>query len=133
MRPFLRYFFLIFLLTFTLAAQSQQRSRSKPKSKAQLEREKKENLRRIKEANRILEQTKQKKEVSLGQLNAIKEKITAQRGVIKNISSELNYTEAELRTTETTVEALKSDLDKLKAEYAAMVYGAAKTANSYNK
>jgi septal ring factor EnvC (AmiA/AmiB activator) len=133
MRPFLRYFFLIFLLTFTLQAQAQQRSRAKPKSKAQLEREKRENLNRIREANRILEQTKQKKEVSLGQLNAIKEKITVQRGVIRNISSELHYTEAELRTTATTVGSLKTDLEKLKAEYAAMVYGAAKTANSYNK
>jgi septal ring factor EnvC (AmiA/AmiB activator) len=133
MRPFLRYFFLIFLLTFTLLSQAQQRSRSRPKSKAQLEREKRENLNRIKEANRILEQTKQKKEVSLGQLNAIKEKITVQRGVIKNISSELHYTERQLKTTETNVVTLKSDLDKLKAEYAGMVYGAAKTANSFNK
>ncbi|MGV3505003.1 MAG: murein hydrolase activator EnvC family protein [Adhaeribacter sp.] len=133
MRPLLKYFFLVSLLSFTLQAQSQQKSRSKPKSKAQLEREKKENLNRIREANRILEQTKQQKEVSLGQLNAIKEKITVQRGVIRNISSELHYTESELRTTETTVENLRADLDKLKAEYAAMVYGAAKTANSYNK
>jgi murein hydrolase activator len=133
MRPFLRYFFLISFLALTLLAQAQQRSRSRPKSKAQLEREKRENLNRIKEANRILEQTKQKKEVSLGQLNVIKEKITVQRGVIRNISSELHYTESELRTTAKTVGTLKTDLEKLKSEYAAMVYGAAKTANSYNK
>lgn len=132
MRLILRYFFLFLLMSCTLLAQAQ-RSKSKPKSKAQLEREKKENLRRIREANRILAQTKQKKEVSLGQLNAIKEKISVQKGVIKNISSELRYTEVELRTTESTVEALKLDLEKLKKEYAAMVYGAAKTANSYNK
>lgn len=133
MRTFLTYFFLLFFLNLTLTASAQQRSRQKPKSKTQLEREKRENLNRIKEANRILEQTKQQKEVSIGQLNAIKEKITVQKGVITNISSELNYIESDMRKTETTVTSLKTDLDKLKAEYAAMVYGAAKTANSYNK
>jgi len=114
-------------------AAGQKRSPKKPKSKAQLERERKVNLNRIKEANRILEQTKQKKEASIGQLNAIKEKITVQKGVITNISSELNYIESDMQKTETTVTSLKTDLDKLKAEYAAMVYATAKTANSYNK
>ena len=114
-------------------AAGQKRSPKKPKSKAQLERERKVNLNRIKEANRILEQTKQKKEASIGQLNAIKEKITVQKSVITNISSELNYIESDMQKTETTVTSLKTDLDKLKAEYAAMVYATAKTANSYNK
>ncbi len=133
MRNSLSYFFLIFLFTVSLLAPAQQRSRQKPKSKAQLEREKRENLNRIKEANRILEQTKAQKEASLGQLNAIQEKITVQKGVITNISSELKYINSDMRKTETTVSSLKTDLDKLKAEYAAMIYGAAKTANSYNK
>jgi septal ring factor EnvC (AmiA/AmiB activator) len=38
-----------------------------------------------------------------------------------------------MNQTETTVTSLKTDLEKLKAEYAAMIYGAAKTTNSYNK
>jgi len=133
MRRFFKYLVFFFLITSCLTTEAQQRSRKKPKSKAQLERERKENLNRIKEANRILEQTKQKKEASIGQLNAIKEKITVQKGVITNISSELNYIQSDMQKTETTVTSLKTDLDKLKAEYAAMVYGAAKTANTYNK
>ncbi|MFD1185917.1 murein hydrolase activator EnvC family protein [Pontibacter rugosus] len=105
----------------------------KTKSKAQLEKEKKENLTRIKEANRILQQTKKQKEASIGQLNAIQEKITVQKGVISNISKEINYIESDVKETEGIVGALQNDLNKLKAEYATMVYAAAKTANSYNK
>jgi len=133
MRSFFKYFLFLFLFSSCLLAAGQKRSTKKPKSKGQLERERKENLNRIKEANRILEQTKQKKEASIGQLNAIKEKITVQKGVITNISSELNYIESDMQKTETTVSSLRTDLDKLKAEYAAMVYATAKTANSYNK
>jgi len=133
MRKFSYYLIFFFLITSCFTVSGQQRSRKKPKTKSQLERERKENLNRIQEANRILEQTKQKKEASIGQLNAIKEKITVQKGVITNISSELHYIESDMNKTETTVTTLKTDLDKLKEEYAAMVYGAAKTANSFNK
>ena len=130
------FFFLFFLISLALEAQQSRpkaKPAAKPKSKTQLEREKKENLARIQEANRILQETKQKKEASLGQLNAIVEKITVQKGVITNISSEIQYINKNMRQTESTVSSLKLDLDKLKMEYAAMIYGAAKTTNSYNK
>ncbi|WP_228466917.1 murein hydrolase activator EnvC family protein [Adhaeribacter swui] len=125
----------MFFVTLFNHSEAQKRTSQtrKPKSKAQLEREKRENLNRIQEANRILEQTKQQKEASLGQLNAIKEKITVQKKVITNISSELNYIESDVKQTETVVGNMQTDLQKLKAEYATMIYGASKTANSYNK
>ncbi|WP_242927988.1 murein hydrolase activator EnvC family protein [Pontibacter vulgaris] len=123
-----RFAFFLALLMLPFATQAQ-----KKKSKAQLEKEKKENLARIKEANRILQQTKVQKQASIGQLTAIQEKITVQKGVIKNVSREINYIESDVQETEGIVGALQSDLDKLKAEYATMVYAASKTANSYNK
>ncbi|RAU82082.1 murein hydrolase activator EnvC family protein [Pontibacter arcticus] len=130
MRSLYRFTFLLLLLSlpFTTLAQ-----KTKTKSKAQLEKEKKENLARIKEANRILKQTKVKKEASIGELNAIKEKITVQKGVINNISREINYINSDVSETEGVINALQSDIEKLKAEYATMVYAASKTANSYNK
>ncbi|SIT94207.1 murein hydrolase activator EnvC family protein [Pontibacter indicus] len=120
-------FFLIILL-LPLVTQAQ-----KQKSKAQLEKEKKENLNRIKEANRILQQTKVQKEASIGQLNAIQEKITVQKGVISTISREIQLLESGMKETEGIVGELQADLESLKAEYATMVYAASKTANSYNK
>ena len=128
MNALYRFTFFLLILCLPLATQAQ-----KQKSKAQLEKEKKENLARIKEANRILQQTKKKKEASIGQLNAIKEKITVQKGVISNISREINDIESDVRETEGMVGALQNDLEQLKAEYATMVYAASKTANSYNK
>jgi murein hydrolase activator len=128
MKALYRFIFLLCLLYLPVAAQAQ-----KGKSKAQLEKEKKENLKRIQQANQILQQTKKEKEASIGQLNAIKEKITVQKGVISNISREITYIESDVQATEGIVGALQNDLEKLKAEYAAMVYAASKTANSYNK
>ncbi len=123
-----RFAFFLALLVLPFATQAQ-----KKKSKAQLEREKRENLARIKEANRILQQTKAQKQASIGQLTAIQEKITVQKSVIQTVSREVNYIASEVKETEGIVGALQSDLDKLKAEYATMVYAASKTANSYNK
>ncbi|GAB3536654.1 peptidoglycan DD-metalloendopeptidase family protein [Pontibacter brevis] len=128
MNALYRFTFFLLLLCLPLATQAQ-----KKKSKAQLEKEKKENLNRIKEANRILQQTKKQKEASIGQLNAIQEKIAVQKGVISNISRELTYIESDVKETEGIVGALQNDLEQLKAEYATMVYAASKTANSYNK
>jgi murein hydrolase activator len=127
MRNLTRYFLVFLLLLGPALAHAQK------KTKAQLEKEKKENLRKIQEANRILQQTKEQKQASIGQLNAIKEKITVQQGVIKTISSEINTLEAEVGRTESVVGALQLDLERLKAEYATMIYTASKSANSYNR
>ncbi|WP_266203110.1 murein hydrolase activator EnvC family protein [Pontibacter kalidii] len=128
MKALYRLAFFFFLLSLPLVTVAQN-----AKSKAQLEKEKKENLTRIKEANRILQQTAKQKQASIGQLNAIKEKITVQQGVIANISREINLLESDVKETEGIVGALQNDLQKLKEEYATMVYAASKTANSYNK
>ena len=108
MQRFLILFLSCFLLVVTFTTDAQ-RSKAKPKSRSTLEREKRENLRRIKEANRILAQTKAKKEASIGQLNALKEKINVQKGVIRTVSSELNFIEKDVRKTEN----LNQELDVL--------------------
>lgn len=103
------------------------------KSKAELEQEKRENERRAREANRILAQTRARKEASLGQLNALKEKITVQQTVIKTISSEVNYLDHDVHRTEENVGDLRLDLADLKAEYARTVYEASKSARATDK
>ncbi|TGE09867.1 murein hydrolase activator EnvC family protein [Hymenobacter fodinae] len=119
---------------------AQQRPRSKPrtsssggKSKAQLERERRATLRRIQEASKILEQTQRQKQASVGQLNALKEKLTVQQGVIRNISNELTYIENDVQQTQTQVQHTQQNLEQLKAEYARLIYIGSKTANSYNR
>lgn len=133
----------VLVLAQAIPAAAQQRSkkttakapvrRSAPKSKAQLERERLANLRRIRETSRILAQTQKRKEASLGQLNALKEKLDVQKGVIRNISSELRYIESDVRQTENQVQQTQQSLEQLKAEYSRLIYASSKTANSYNR
>lgn len=122
------------LLALTVApAQQRRRSASKTLTKAQLERERRNNLRQIRETSRILAQTQQKKQNTLGQLNALKEKITVQQKVISSTSSELRYIETGVVQTTTDVQLSRAQLARLKAEYAWLIYSSAKTANGYNR
>ncbi|WP_345224287.1 murein hydrolase activator EnvC family protein [Hymenobacter koreensis] len=132
-RPWLLLGALFLVLTAAPGQQRRPGTKTTVKTKAQLERERRNTLRRIKETSRILEQTQQKKQTSLGQLNALKEKITVQQDVIKSTSTELRFIDTDVRQTETQVKVKQSDLERLKAEYAQLVYASSKTANSYNR
>lgn len=103
------------------------------KSKAQLEKEKEDNLKKIQETNRILEETKTQKDATIGQLSAIQQKISAQQALINSIAREIQLMDEEIRETEEFIDALESDLRKLKEEYAAMIYVASKSYNYHNK
>jgi hypothetical protein len=56
------------------------------KSKTQLEQEKRDAINKLKEAQKILEETEKKKEVSVGQLNALNQQIVASQSIINSIS-----------------------------------------------
>ena len=58
----------------------------KSSRRAKLEAAKRENLQKIQEINKIIEKTEQKKEVSVGKLNAIGERINKQTKQIDIIS-----------------------------------------------
>lgn len=101
--------------------------------RAKLEREKKENLQKIKEAQQILSETSTKKQSSIGQLNAINEQIEARESVIRSISLELDLLKSQIDEISSVITALEEDLVNLKKEYAHMVYAASKVNNSYDR
>jgi murein hydrolase activator len=103
------------------------------KSKNQLEQEKRENLQKIKEAEKILKETETQKTSTLGQLNAINRQIEVREGLIKSISKEINLLENEIGEIGTLIMAMEDDLVKLKKEYASMIYAANKARNSHDK
>ena len=109
------------------------RRQPRPKSKAQLERERRANLQKIKQASRELDQTQAKKKVSIGQLNALKEKLVVKKTVISNISTQLKTIETGVQETTQEVVKTQQTLAELKEEYARLLYLASKTANSYNR
>lgn len=115
--------FLLLFLSFYASGQ---------KSKSQLEREKKENLKKITETNRILKQTKTRKRASIGQLTALKQQISGTEKLISSISKEIDMLSGEMDEIEMIAEAMQKDLENLKKEYALMVYTASKFHNNYN-
>ncbi|MVN78381.1 peptidoglycan DD-metalloendopeptidase family protein [Hymenobacter sp. HMF4947] len=105
----------------------------RPKSKEQLERERQANLTRIQEAGEVLTQTTQKKQVSLGQLNVIKEKLTVKQGQIEHISTQLEGIETNVHQTVRRVLTTQQQLADLKVEYAKLMYAASKTSSGFNQ
>jgi len=104
-----------------------------PKSKAQLERERQANLRQIQATSQALNQTQEKKKVSLGQLHVISEKLTQKKQVIQGISTQLRGIETNVHQTARQVIQTQQTLAQLRAEYARLLYTASKTANGFNR
>jgi septal ring factor EnvC (AmiA/AmiB activator) len=107
--------------------------RPRTKSKEQLERERQANLSRIEEAGKVLTQTTQKKQASLGQLNVIKEKLTVKQGQIQHISTQLQGIETNVHQTVKQVLSTQEQLARLKEEYARLMYAASKTSSGFNQ
>ncbi|MHA8076116.1 murein hydrolase activator EnvC family protein [Aquirufa sp. TARAVU-A1A] len=101
--------------------------------KTQLEQQKKDNLAKIKELNSIISRTSKKKNVSIGKLNVLKEQIVVQKKQINvlNENQQLLAAEASKLTHESDVLAAK--LERLKKNYALMLYEAQKVSTVSNK
>lgn len=100
------------------------------KTKAQLQKERQQNLQKIKEVERILSETNAKKKNTLGELTALNQRIREQEKLIGSIKNEINFLENDIAENNDFIGALQDDLNKLKAEYAAMLFAAQKANNS---
>jgi septal ring factor EnvC (AmiA/AmiB activator) len=108
-------------------------NRRKSNRRVRLEAAKRENLQKIQEINKIIEKTEQKKEVSVGKLNAIGERINKQSRQIDIISENQQLLENEAQELTRVTTELSGNLEKLRAEYAKMIFASAKTSNKFNK
>ncbi len=103
------------------------------KNKTQLEKEKKEHALHILEAEKILKTTEKKKRATLGQLNAINQQIKSREALIGSIREEIDWYNRKILDDEQIIEALDADLDRLRKEYAVMVYAGYKTSQNQDK
>ncbi|NJN41941.1 MAG: peptidoglycan DD-metalloendopeptidase family protein [Flammeovirgaceae bacterium] len=124
-RYILTFLVLLSLLSSTFA--------QKQKSKAQLQKEKQENLAKIKQTEKILDETAVQKKNSLGELNALNERITEQEKLITSIQSEVNLLDKDIDENMEIINALEVDLKNLKDEYAAMIFSAQKASGKIDK
>lgn len=122
-----RFLLCFLLLLFSLHSASAQ------KTKAMLQKEKQQNIEKIKEVEKIIDETSNKKKSSLGQLTALNHQISEQEKLIKSIKSELDLLDGEIADNNDIIVALESDLDKLKKEYASMLFAAQKANNSVSR
>lgn len=116
---------LLLLVALSIPALAQ-----KPKTKAQLQKEKQQNLEKIKEVEKILSETSSQKKNTLGELSAVKQRINAQETLIGSIKNEISYLDNDIDENNEFIRALQEDLKKLKKEYASMLYAAQKANNS---
>lgn len=116
----------LLLLTVLVLLSQPLYSQKSQKNKGQLQKEKQQNLEKIKETERILEETARQKKNSLGELNALKQRITQQESLIQSIKSEINLLEGDIDENQDIIYSLELDLKKLKDEYAAMLFSAQK-------
>ena len=121
---FLLFFSLILISTLPAAAQ---------KNKAQLQKEKQQNLEKIKEVEKIIDETSTKKKSSIGQLNALNHQISEQEKLVKSIKGELDLLDGDIAENNDIIMALERDLDELKKEYASMLFAAQKANNSVSR
>lgn len=103
------------------------------KSKTQLEKEKKDILRKREETNKSLRETADEKKATIGQLTALNQQIQNQSQLINNISREIKLLDNEMAELNQITYAMENDLVKLRKEYGAMVYAAAKANNHYSR
>jgi len=122
-----------FLLFIFLAFVALPLSAQKGKSKSQLQKEKQQNLEKIKETERILNETSQQKKNSLGELSALNERINQQENLIASIKSEINLLDRDIDEDNDMIDALTEDVKNLKKEYAAMVFAAQKANNKVDQ
>lgn len=108
-------------------------TKRKSSRRVRLETAKRENLQKIQEINKIIEKTEQKKEASVGKLNAIGERINKQTKQIDIISENQQLLENEAQELSKVTTELSGNLEKLKAEYSKMIYSSAKPSNKFNK
>jgi len=122
-----RFIYLVFTLSFFCFAAYGQ------KSKSQLQREKQQNLAKIKETEKILAETGAEKKNTLGELVALNQRITQQESLIKSIENEISFLDYDISENNQIIQALERDVSKLKEEYATMIFSAQKASGKIDK
>ncbi len=102
-------------------------------SKTQLQNKKAKIEEEINYTNKLLDETKKSKQVSLNQLVLLNKQISKRQELIAAINGEINNLDHQIEETNDTINHLTSTIKKLKEEYARMIYYASKNRNAYSR
>ena len=101
--------------------------------KSELRKQKQEIDQEIEYTNKLLDETKKNKQSSLNELSILNNKIEKREELINTITVEIRYLERQIRKNDKKIKELSMDLEKLKDEYASMIYYAFKNRNTYDR
>ncbi|MBO3700806.1 murein hydrolase activator EnvC [Roseivirga sp. E12] len=114
----------LLILAFDLSQAQTERQR--------LEKQKQEIQDRILETQKILSQTADKKNNSLGRLRALNNQIRSRASLVNAIKGEVSLLDEEIAEDQSIIDAMGKDLLNLKDEYGQMIYATQKTSSGFN-
>lgn len=115
---------ILLLLGTTVSAQNEREKLESQKSKLQA---------KIKETERILSQTSNKRQSSIGRLKALNNQIQSRTSLISAIRNEVSLLDDDIDENQSIIDAMENDLNNLRAEYAEMLYTTYKTSRGYDE
>jgi len=101
--------------------------------RAQLEEDKKKLEEDIHYTNKLLDQTKKSRQSSLNEVYILTDKINKRQELIVTIDREIYFINLQINQVNDSIEILTENLEKLKEEYASLIYFAYKNKNLYNR
>ncbi len=116
----------VMLLILVQGAYGQDKKTQLQQKKAKIEEE-------INYTNKLLEETKKNKQVSLNQLVLLNKQINKRQELISAISGEIGNLNKQIEETNDTINHLTESIKQLKQEYARMIYFASKNRNAYTR
>jgi Membrane-bound metallopeptidase len=120
------FFIITFCLSSVVYAQSKSEKEKLQQKKSKIEKE-------IKYTNKLLEETKKNKKLSLNRLVILNNKINKRQELISTIGTELQGIDSQIEINSLSIQRSSQELKDLKDEYAKMIYYAYKNRNYYNR
>ena len=123
-RKFSFLFFIFYLLSIGLSSQQTRKS---------LEIERDTNLKKINEAEKILKETEQSKNATIGRLKVINKQINNRENLILNLRKDIRSQNNEISSLRILISSLTNDLIIMNNEYSEMIYYSYKSRSSLDK
>ena len=120
----------LFIL-FSTVVLSMQASAQANDSREDLQKQEQTLRKELEELNQLLEKTKKNKKNSLGQLEAIRSKISKRKSLINGIARQVKILDDAIYNNQLDVQRLNKDLDTLKSRYQKSIVFAYKSRSGY--
>ncbi|MHB8258877.1 MAG: murein hydrolase activator EnvC family protein [Bacteroidia bacterium] len=123
----------ILLFSFVMLIAFTPQSLAQKGNKKDLENKKKKLKEEINTINDMLHETKSSKKISMNHVAILNKKISVREELISTIKYEIHLINKQISENQITINNLNTTLDKLKRDYAAMVYFDYRNSDAYSK